>query len=128
VEALEITHNHCCNNMRPYRGYGLCIENPKFVASVTDSRIDGYNDSSSDPLTDSYNDTGITSSVTEHSAANRSRGDWACPKWNLSNRFLAHCGANGSRGDWNLSLFSAHHCADSRSRGDWIAPYPLGRL
>ena len=80
MEALEITRQHHCNNLRVYRGCSLCIENPKIVASVMDSRIDGENDSSTAPLTDDYNGTGITGFVTDHSAADRIRGNWTSPK------------------------------------------------
>jgi hypothetical protein len=84
VEAVEITREHCCGNLRIYCGCGLCIQKPKFVASGTASRIDHYDDSGTHSLAAGYNNIGIRDYVTDHSAATNPISDWASLKWNLS--------------------------------------------
>jgi hypothetical protein len=97
VEALEITRQPCCGNLRVDCGCGLCIQNPNFVASATGSRIDGYDEPSTRRLAAGFRSIGITDSVIDHSAANPI-SDWASAKWNLSLYPARHC-ANRSRAD-----------------------------
>jgi hypothetical protein len=91
-----------------HRGYGFCLENPKFVASVTNSRLEGYNDFSNTALIHASNGTDISGDPI--------RIEWVSTKANLFLSPARHFAAIRTRSasgspNWDPSLLPAPwHC------------------